>query len=93
MFRSSHLIYCFFTLANFTEPTSASTTEENNIEAIVGVTVGVGTTFLTVAVIAMGLLCYFCRFKKKIDTSTVTLKPIELNNEKVSLSKTENINL
>ena len=39
----------------------------------------------------MGLLCYFCRFKKKIDTSTVTLKPIEFNDEKVSLSKTENI--
>ena len=72
------------TLANLTEPTIASTTEENNVDTIVGVTIGatVGTIFLTVVVIATGLRWYFCRFKKKIDTSTVTLKPVELDDKK-----------
>ena len=82
-----------FTLANFTEPTIASTTEENNVGTIVGVTAGatVGTIFLAVLVIATGLLWYFCRFKKKIYTSTAILKPIELNDQKISKSKSENI--
>ena len=82
-----------FTLANLIEPTIASTTEENNVVAIGGVTIGatVGTIFLTVVVIATGLVWYFCRFKKKIDASTVTLIPIELDDENISLSQTENI--
>ena len=79
------------TLANLTEPTIASTTEKNNVGAIVGVTVSFGTIFLTVVIIAMGLVFYLCKFKKNIDASNATLNPIELNDEKISTSKTENI--
>ena len=93
------LFIVLFTLANFTEPTIsntvtttiASTTKESNIEAIVGVTVGVGTIFLILVVIAIGLVCYFRRLNKKITETTATLNPIELNDEKISPSKTETI--
>ena len=93
------LFIVLFTLANFTEPTIsntvtttiASTTKESNIEAIVGVTVGVGTIFLILVVIAIGLVCYFRRLNKKITETTATLNPIELNDEKISPSKAETI--
>ena len=80
-----------FTLANLTELTIASTTEENYVGAIVGVTVGFGTIFLTIVVITTFLVYYFCRFKKKVDKSTATLRPFELDDKKISLSKTKNI--
>lgn len=80
-----------FTLANLTEPTITSTTEKNNVGTIVGVTVGFGTIFLIIVVITTFLVYYFCRFKKKVDASTATLMPIELDGEKISLSKKKNI--
>ena len=83
-----------FILANFTEPTVTSTItmtiastvitiKESNIEVIVGVTVGFGTIFLILVVIATGLVCYFCRLNKKITETTAALNPIELDDEKI----------
>ena len=80
-----------FSLANFTEPSTASTTEDNNVGAVVGVTVGVGTLFLTAIVITTGLVCYFYRSKKKIVASTSTLTLVELADENISLNKTESL--
>lgn len=80
-----------FSLANFTEPITSSTIQENNVGAVVGVAVGVGTLFLTVIVITAGLVCYFYRSKKTFDESTATLIPIELDNKNISLSKSESL--
>ena len=86
-------LFILFTLANFTEPTIANTitttiastvtaTIENIVLAIFAVTVGVGTIFLIVCIIATGLVCCFCGLNKKnkVKSSTDTL--IELDNLK-----------
>ena len=71
---------------------TVAATKENNVGAVVGVTVGVGTIFVIVIIIATFLVCYFCRLNKKTAESAVALDTIALDDENMSYKKAETLN-